>query len=133
MKKIKLLIIVFTSIVFIRFALINMMEEFILVVQCLQKIYEQNDEENIVIEEKLTSETISTQSSDQKIENEEFINKIQIKESINFKDFYEICRCWFRYIRSIMALILSQDHEVILYEVDDRFGGHSNTIEVNYM
>jgi len=31
-----------------------------------------------------------------------------------------------------MALILSQDHEVILYEVDDRFGGHSNTIEVNY-
>ncbi|MEC7614568.1 MAG: NAD(P)-binding protein [Pseudomonadota bacterium] len=31
-----------------------------------------------------------------------------------------------------MALILSQDHEVILYEVDDRFGGHSNTIEVKY-
>ena len=31
-----------------------------------------------------------------------------------------------------MALILSQNHEVILYEVDDRFGGHSNTIEVNY-
>ena len=31
-----------------------------------------------------------------------------------------------------MALILSQDDEVILYEVDDRFGGHSNTIEVNY-
>ena len=31
-----------------------------------------------------------------------------------------------------MALILSQDHEVILYEIDDRFGGHSNTIEVDY-
>ena len=30
-----------------------------------------NDEENLVIEEKLTSETISTQSSDQKIENED--------------------------------------------------------------
>jgi len=31
-----------------------------------------------------------------------------------------------------MALILSQNHEVILYEVDERFGGHSNTIEVDY-
>ena len=55
------------------------MEEFILVVQCLQKKSNEqndeenivNDEENIVIEEKLTSETISTQSSDQKIENED--------------------------------------------------------------
>ena len=36
-----------------------------------KKSNEQNDEENIVIEEKLTSETISTQSSDQKIENED--------------------------------------------------------------
>ena len=31
-----------------------------------------------------------------------------------------------------MALILSQDHEVTLYEIDERFGGHSNTIEVDY-
>ena len=31
-----------------------------------------------------------------------------------------------------MALILSQDHEVSLYEIEDRYGGHSNTIEVNY-
>ena len=29
-----------------------------------------------------------------------------------------------------MALILSQDHEVSLYEIEDRYGGHSNTIEV---
>ena len=31
-----------------------------------------------------------------------------------------------------MALILSQDHEVTLYEIDERFGGHSNTIEADY-
>ena len=31
-----------------------------------------------------------------------------------------------------MALILSQDHEVFLYEIDDRYGGHSNTIDVDY-
>ena len=31
-----------------------------------------------------------------------------------------------------MALILSQDHEVILYETDDRYGGHSNTVDVDY-
>ena len=31
-----------------------------------------------------------------------------------------------------MALILSQDHEVILYEIDDRYGGHSNTVDVDY-
>ena len=31
-----------------------------------------------------------------------------------------------------MATILSQDHEVTLYEKDDRFGGHSNTVEINY-
>ena len=31
-----------------------------------------------------------------------------------------------------MALILSQDHEVILYEIDDRFGGHSNTVDIDY-
>ena len=31
-----------------------------------------------------------------------------------------------------MALILSQDHEVILYEIDDRYGGHSNTLNVDY-
>ena len=31
-----------------------------------------------------------------------------------------------------IATILSQDHEVVLYEKDDRFGGHSNTIEINY-
>ena len=31
-----------------------------------------------------------------------------------------------------MALILSQDHEVTLYEIDERFGGHSNTVEVDY-
>jgi len=31
-----------------------------------------------------------------------------------------------------MALILSQDHEVFLYEIDDRYGGHSNTVDVDY-
>jgi len=31
-----------------------------------------------------------------------------------------------------MALILSQDHEVVLYEIDDRFGGHSNTVDIDY-
>jgi len=31
-----------------------------------------------------------------------------------------------------MATILSQDHEVTLYEKDDRYGGHSNTVEINY-
>ena len=31
-----------------------------------------------------------------------------------------------------IATILSQDHEVVLYEKDNRFGGHSNTIEINY-
>ena len=31
-----------------------------------------------------------------------------------------------------MALILSQDHEVILYEIDDRYGGHSNTVDVDH-
>ena len=31
-----------------------------------------------------------------------------------------------------MALILSQDHEVILYEIDDRYGGHSNTVDIDY-
>ena len=31
-----------------------------------------------------------------------------------------------------IATILSQNHEVVLYEKDDRFGGHSNTIEINY-
>lgn len=31
-----------------------------------------------------------------------------------------------------MALILSQDHEVVLYETDDRYGGHSNTVDVDY-
>jgi len=31
-----------------------------------------------------------------------------------------------------IALILSQDHEVVLYEIDDRYGGHSNTIDVDY-
>jgi predicted NAD/FAD-binding protein len=31
-----------------------------------------------------------------------------------------------------MALILSQDHEVILYETNDRYGGHSNTVNVEY-
>jgi hypothetical protein len=36
-----------------------------------KKSTEQNDQEIEVIEEKLTSETISTQSSDQKIENED--------------------------------------------------------------
>ena len=31
-----------------------------------------------------------------------------------------------------IATILSQDHEVVLYEKEDRFGGHSNTVEINY-
>ena len=31
-----------------------------------------------------------------------------------------------------IATILSQDHEVALYEKEDRFGGHSNTVEINY-
>ena len=31
-----------------------------------------------------------------------------------------------------MALILSQDHEVVLYEINDRFGGHSNTVDIDY-
>ena len=30
------------------------------------------------------------------------------------------------------ALLLSQDHEVILYETNDRYGGHSNTVNVEY-
>ena len=30
-----------------------------------------------------------------------------------------------------IATILSQDHEVVLYEKEDRFGGHSNTVEIN--
>ena len=31
-----------------------------------------------------------------------------------------------------IATILSQDHEVVLYEKEDRYGGHSNTVEINY-
>ena len=31
-----------------------------------------------------------------------------------------------------IATILSQDHEVVLYEKEDRYGGHSNTLEINY-
>ena len=31
-----------------------------------------------------------------------------------------------------IACILSQDHEVVLYEKEDRYGGHSNTVEINY-
>ena len=31
-----------------------------------------------------------------------------------------------------IAAILSQEHEVVLYEKEDRFGGHSNTVEINY-
>jgi predicted NAD/FAD-binding protein len=31
-----------------------------------------------------------------------------------------------------IATILSQDHEVVLYEKENRYGGHSNTVEINY-
>ena len=31
-----------------------------------------------------------------------------------------------------IAAILSQEHEVVLYEKENRFGGHSNTVEINY-
>ena len=28
------------------------------------------------------------------------------------------------------ALILSQKHQITLFEIDKRFGGHSNTVEI---
>ena len=72
MKKIKLLIIVFILPLFL-ISCSNQYDGGIYTGSSMSsnKSDEQNDEENIVIEEKLTSETISTQSSDQKIENED--------------------------------------------------------------
>ena len=72
MKKIKLLIIVFILPLFL-ISCSNQYDGGIYTGSSMssKKSSEQNDEENIVIEEKLTSETISTQSSDQKIENED--------------------------------------------------------------
>ena len=72
MKKIKLLIIVFILPLFL-ISCSNQYDGGIYTGSSMssKNSNEQNDEENIVIEEKLTSETISTQSSDQKIENED--------------------------------------------------------------
>ena len=71
MKKIKLLIIVFILPLFL-ISCSNQYDGGIYTGSSMSsnKSNEQNDEENIVIEEKLTSETISTQSSDLNIENE---------------------------------------------------------------
>ena len=72
MKKIKLLIIVFILPLFL-ISCSNQYDGGIYTGSSMSsnKSNEQNDEENIVIEEKLTSETISTQSSDLNIENED--------------------------------------------------------------
>ena len=72
MKKIKLLIIVFILPLFL-ISCSNQYDGGIYTGSSMssKKYNEQNDGENIVIEEKLTSETISTQSSDLNIENED--------------------------------------------------------------
>ena len=72
MKKIKLLIIVFILPLFL-ISCSNQYDGGIYTGSSMssKKPTEQDDQEIQVIEEKLTSETISTQSSDQKIENED--------------------------------------------------------------